>query len=86
MKTIFVAGATGVIGRRLLPLLRDSGAIVYGTTRRADPSERLWVYHRRGEPCRICGTAIQAFKQGLEARTSFWCPKCQPQTTETSMS
>jgi len=56
------------------------------TTRRADPSERLWVYHRRGEPCRICGTAIQAFKQGLEARTSFWCPKCQPQTTETSMS
>lgn len=36
MKTIFVAGATGVIGRRLLPLLRDSGAIVYGTTRRAD--------------------------------------------------
>jgi endonuclease-8 len=49
------------------------------TTGRADPSERLWVYHRRGEPCRICGTAIQAYKQGLEARTTFWCPQCQPQ-------
>ena len=48
------------------------------TTGRADPSERLWVYHRRGEPCRICGTAIQAYKQGVEARTTFWCPKCQP--------
>ena len=48
------------------------------TTGRADPSERLWVYHRRGEPCRICGTAIESLKQGLEARTTFWCPKCQP--------
>lgn len=48
------------------------------TTGRADPSERLWVYHRRGKPCRVCGTAIEARKQGVEARTTFWCPKCQP--------
>jgi endonuclease-8 len=48
------------------------------TTRRADPSERLWVYHRRGEPCRLCGTAVEARKQGVEARTTFWCPHCQP--------
>jgi len=47
------------------------------TTHRADPSERLWVYHRRGEPCRKCGTPIESYKQGLDARTSFWCPVCQ---------
>lgn len=47
------------------------------TTSRSDPSERLWVYHRRGEPCRKCGTPIESYKQGLDARTSFWCPVCQ---------
>lgn len=48
------------------------------TTGRSDPSERLWVYKRRGEPCRKCGTPIKAKKQGDEARTTFWCPQCQP--------
>jgi len=50
------------------------------TTGRADPSERLWVYKRRGEPCRVCGTAILAQKQGSDARTTFWCPNCQPKS------
>ena len=50
------------------------------TTNRSNPAERLWVYHRTGEPCRKCGTAILSRKQGLEARTSFWCPQCQPLT------
>jgi endonuclease VIII len=48
------------------------------TTRRADPSERLWVYGRRNEPCRRCGNAIQSLKQGLDARVTFWCAQCQP--------
>ena len=48
------------------------------TTGRDAPSESLWVYKRRGEPCRVCGTAIVAQKQGVEARITFWCPKCQP--------
>ncbi len=48
------------------------------TTGRADPSQRLWVYKRRGEPCRVCGTAIVAKKQGAGARITFWCPNCQP--------
>lgn len=49
------------------------------TTRRANPSERLWVYGRRNEPCRKCGTPIQSRKHGLEARVTFWCPRCQPE-------
>jgi endonuclease VIII len=48
------------------------------TTGRSNPDEGLWVYHRRGEPCRECGAAIESRKQGIEARTTFWCPVCQP--------
>jgi endonuclease-8 len=48
------------------------------TTGRANPTERLWVYRRTGEACRKCGATIVARKQGVEARTSFWCPQCQP--------
>ena len=50
------------------------------TTGRSDPSERLWVYGRRGEPCRNCGTPIESRKQGEGARTTFWCPDCQATT------
>jgi endonuclease-8 len=52
------------------------------TTGRANPSERLWVYRRRGEPCRKCGTLILSRKQGTDARTTFWCPQCQPGNRE----
>ncbi len=48
------------------------------TTGRADPTARLWVYGRRGEPCRTCGMTIQSLKQGEDARVTFWCPQCQP--------
>ncbi|HEY9795179.1 MAG TPA: DNA-formamidopyrimidine glycosylase [Leptolyngbyaceae cyanobacterium] len=34
-----------------------------------------WVYGRTGEPCRVCGTAIQRLK--LAGRSSHFCPKCQ---------
>ncbi len=48
------------------------------TTGRTDREENLWVYRRRGEACRHCGAAIESRKQGQGARTSFWCPNCQP--------
>ncbi len=48
------------------------------TAGRANISERWWVYKRTGEPCRHCGSAIVSRKQGFDARTSFWCPRCQP--------
>jgi endonuclease-8 len=48
------------------------------TTARANVAERLWVYKRTGESCRRCGSAIVSRKQGFDARTSFWCPRCQP--------
>ena len=48
------------------------------TTGRSDPSERLWVYGRSGQPCRKCGARILFKKQGIDARVTYWCPKCQP--------
>ncbi|MGH9265948.1 MAG: zinc finger domain-containing protein, partial [Acidimicrobiales bacterium] len=37
-----------------------------------------WVYRRTGRPCRRCGTPIQSRAQGEQARTTYWCPSCQP--------
>ena len=59
-----------------------TGIVTYGglrrTTGRSDPSERLWVYGRRGQPCRRCATPILLTKRGLDARVTYWCPTCQP--------
>jgi endonuclease VIII len=35
----------------------------------------LWVYGRRGKPCRRCGTPINS--DGSGDRVTFWCPVCQ---------
>lgn len=40
-KKIFLAGATGAVGRRMLPLLRAAGYEVTGTTRVASKAEEL---------------------------------------------
>jgi endonuclease VIII len=49
------------------------------TTRAADPGARLWVYRRQGRECRRCGAAIKMRKQGPGARSTYWCPMCQPE-------
>jgi endonuclease-8 len=48
------------------------------TTHSMDPSDRLWVYGRQGMECRRCGTSILMSKQGEQARSTYWCPNCQP--------
>jgi endonuclease-8 len=47
------------------------------TTGRMDPSARLWVYGRGGQPCRRCGAPIRRTKQGADARVTYWCERCQ---------
>ncbi len=37
--------------------------------------QKLFVYERAGEPCRVCGTAIRQAVQGR--RSTYWCPHCQ---------
>jgi endonuclease-8 len=48
------------------------------TTHLSDPGESLWVYGRRGQPCRRCGELIRRRLQGTDARATYWCPRCQP--------
>jgi endonuclease-8 len=36
------------------------------------------VYRKAGRPCPRCGTAILSRAQGDSARTTYWCPSCQP--------
>jgi len=71
--------------RRLLRLNAGVGASATGgrlagrrTTGRLNPAEQLWVYGRRGRPCFRCGSTIESGKQGAAARTTYWCPVCQP--------
>jgi len=47
------------------------------TTGRMAIAEGLWVYGRGGRPCRRCGTPITFARQGLGARPTYWCPRCQ---------
>jgi len=39
---------------------------------------RLFVYGRAGQPCLRCGARIASRLQGDAARTTYWCPRCQP--------
>ncbi len=36
------------------------------------------VYRKSGRPCPRCGTTIRSRAQGDSARTTYWCPGCQP--------
>jgi endonuclease VIII len=54
------------------------------TTHSANREERLWVYGRRGQECRRCGGIIEYRKQGPGARSTYWCPDCQPWVGEGS--
>lgn len=37
--------------------------------------QKLFVYERKDEPCRVCGTAIRHAVLGQ--RSTYWCPMCQ---------
>ncbi len=74
-----MAALVGAI-RRVLTEAIDAG----GTTLRdyLDPAgmpgyfgRKLFVYERRGKPCRRCRTPIRQFTQGQ--RSTYWCPACQ---------
>jgi endonuclease-8 len=61
---------------------KGDGIVTYSgnrrTTRAMDREERLWVYQRQGRECRRCGAAVMMRKQGVQARSTYWCPACQP--------
>jgi endonuclease-8 len=82
--------------RQLLEANKDRST--QSTTGDLRRGHELWVYGRRGLPCRRCGTTIRRATfpsvQSVErqqsradpdqdrARESFWCPRCQPEPPE----
>ena len=44
----------------------------------ADDQGPLWVYGRSGLPCLRCGEAVRMARLGEGLRSSYWCPRCQP--------
>ena len=61
---------------------KGEGIVTYAGNRRTthamDREERLWVYRRQGQECRRCGAAVMMRKQGVQLRSTYWCPECQP--------
>lgn len=60
---------------RLLRLNRGGG--IRRTHFDLNDRNRLWVYGRTGQPCRVCGTRIRMRRQGADARSTYFCPACQ---------
>ena len=58
------------------------GIVTYSGNRRTtgatNREDRLWVYGRQGQECRRCGAIVEMRKQGEQARSTYWCPGCQP--------
>jgi endonuclease VIII len=67
-----------VVDRAANLLAANTGGGARVTTGQHGRGRELWVYRRAGRPCRRCGTPIQARRQGEQARTTYWCPSCQP--------
>lgn len=61
---------------------KGDGMVTYAGNRRTthamNREERLWVYRRVGQECRRCGATVMMRKQGEQARSTYWCPECQP--------
>jgi len=51
------------------------------TTRRttvAGPAGSVAVYGKARRPCPRCGTPIRMIHHGIQNRSTYWCPRCQP--------
>jgi endonuclease-8 len=49
-----------------------------GTNQRTTVPGGLAVYGRNRQACRRCGTTVRTRRQGEHARSTYWCPTCQP--------
>ncbi len=71
----------------LVPLIRRAKSVLEANKLRAEQTttgdlrrgRRLWVYRRRGQPCRRCRTPVLSAPLGTppRERVTYWCPLCQ---------
>ena len=64
--------------RAALLLGENLGGGPRATRANLDGHGHLWVYGRRGLPCLRCGSPVQRGTLGLQPRSTYWCPACQP--------
>jgi endonuclease VIII len=57
-------------------LTANAGRWTQSTTGSLRRFETTYVYGRRAQPCRRCGTLIEKAEQA--DRVTYWCPTCQP--------
>ncbi|HEY6066805.1 MAG TPA: DNA-formamidopyrimidine glycosylase family protein [Thermoanaerobaculia bacterium] len=89
-ETLFLCGADPFAGAgrysedELLRIVAKARALMSASVEgapgalRARGRARFRVYRRSGEPCRRCGSTIRMRRQGSDARSTYWCPTCQP--------
>lgn len=66
------------LAQRLLAANR--GRWTQSSTGSLHRGQTSYVYGRRAQPCRRCGTAIR--KEELGERVTYWCPVCQPERSD----
>ncbi|HWB36417.1 MAG TPA: DNA-formamidopyrimidine glycosylase family protein [Rugosimonospora sp.] len=71
-----VGDLTAVVELAHRLLVANKGRWDQVTTGSLRRGETHWVYGRRGQPCRRCGTLVRQLDQG--ERVTYWCPACQP--------
>src|SRR5690242_5981367 len=61
-------------------LLRNKDRPEQSTTGQLGRGRQHWVFERAGQRCLRCGTRIAVGEQGdgVYARVTYWCPRCQP--------
>ncbi len=68
--TVLLLGEGLRTGRIITTLPEDRGG-----RRGPNRANASYVAHRRGKPCRLCGTAVTA--ETVAGRTLYWCEVCQ---------
>ncbi|MDW5323892.1 DNA-formamidopyrimidine glycosylase family protein [Plantactinospora sp. KLBMP9567] len=58
-------------------LMANRGRWTQSTTGSLHRGRTSYVYGRRAEPCRRCGSTIR--KREQDERVTYWCPVCQPE-------
>ncbi|WP_319463899.1 zinc finger domain-containing protein [Micromonospora sp. RTP1Z1] len=72
-----VPDLTGTVTLAQRLLAANRGRWTQSTTGSLHRGQTSYVYGRRAQPCRRCGTAIR--KEELGERVTYWCPVCQPE-------
>jgi endonuclease-8 len=67
---------TSLADEELVAVLEETRTLMLAAVDSGRQPDHL--YRKAGRPCPRCGTPILSRAQGDSARTTYWCPSCQP--------